>query len=523
MDTTLPHPQAELDAEGVYEFPRATVQPEVPVFVDSDQHLSARPGSVIDTYQCGTAVAIGWPRGLVSDDHWTPEGWRTRGDAYLTARGTGWDSGIQYPQPTRWSTVKVLKVAFRGKKFVPSWNGVPIAGSNSDELGYDDSPDPWQLVVRDGRAWFNLRTNDGVVRKWTTQIDPTDNSLDVSFEVDLTTGAATATLKGAPNPVDSAQAGTGFGPTTRLRDNQEAPFCVFHLVPHQHGRGYIWAPHQTIPDVSVARLTLTADGTPLCDLHGDAARPETYPGGPGLPLVKAAGDGRFLWVVHTSQWEPHGAQWSSVRGLTIHCRPGNPAVQMGGVFGAGGVLLDGLRVVGGTRGVQAHGFLKYPFKVKDCLFQHQGEYGLWLFRGCGMTLENVQCDYYRRAAVHLRECWGEVRGSVLYAPAYAGETSVMEQYGGQVNYQGHTADYEDPNVPRPPFLTLTPASQEGFDTIARLTSCSTLGGLAADVHPRARNYDGDVRVEVNADNPWDNRVRAAAGVYPTLVGCVRED
>lgn len=521
MDTTLPHPQAELDAEGSYVFPRGVVQPEVPVFLDSGYEVSGAPGAVVHAHGLGTPFAIGWPRGLVPDDHWTPEGWRSRGVAYLTARGSNWDGGVHYTPAPRWANGKVFRAEFAGRKHVPSWNGVPLAGCQSDELGYADSPDPWHLVCYDGRAWLHLRTADGVVRKWSVQIDPSADLLDVAVAVDLTTGAATATLGGTPAAVDASQAGTGFGAATRLRDNTHAPFCVLHLVPHQHGRGFKWAEQATIPDVTVARVALALDGVPLAEFVGTDPRPQTYPGGPSLPLARCRGDTTFLWAVHTSQWEPQGARDVVLRDLRVSVRPANPAVQVGGVFGGSGARLERLRIDNGSRGVQTHGFMLYPLTIRDCHFIYQSEYGLWLYRGCGMTLECNQIDYPRRAPVHLRDCWGEVRGSVLYAPAYAGETCVAEQYGGQVNYQGHTADYEYGD--RPPFLSLVPWSNEGFDTTARLTSCTTLGGLAADVRPRVKGYAGAVRVEVRADNPGDDRVRVAAGVYPTLVGCVRED
>src|ERR1044072_71717 len=166
--------QQAIDARGYLQVPAGVHSPECPVFIDrgqADVFGVTANSSRLDLGSCGTAFGVGWRRGMVPDDHFTPEGFRSFAKVNLFARGTEWDLGpIRYPSPSGWSRLSSLRVVLSATLHGDDWrfrhpNGTVfdtylcgIAGL-SPAAG---SPSPWHLGWDPaGGVRFGFPTTEG--------------------------------------------------------------------------------------------------------------------------------------------------------------------------------------------------------------------------------------------------------------------------------------------------------------------------------------------------------------------------
>lgn len=524
-------PQQTLDTTGVLRLPAGTTTLSVPLFLDaSGSTITADDGATLECHDSGTGVVVGWKRGLVSDDHWTPAGWRTKADAFLFSRGTEWDLGPQSGVAGAWGGVQQLKVRWSGTRNGTTWHGVPLCGIQSNEDGYHVSPAPWQVAVDgSGKLMFAVRTSDNVIRQWSVPLADAVTDLDVTWSVDVTTGVCTCTLNGSSQTVTATLAGTGWNPALALRPNSRFPFGVGRMPPGCADSGYLWS-EGVPPDLTVKVVEVTwNNGTaPNCQFYGTDPRPQTYAGGPSLPLASChRGSSHYLFAVDYAR-QGTGASLAinvAVGGFKLNGRTGCPGICVGGLYGGTNLIHD-IRGGGGTRFVQTMGILNYPLTVRDCNWKGASDRGVWLNRVSGLTLDRVGLDYCVRACGELVECYGVVRGGLIYAPpGPPAQDCVWKQVGGQVAYEYLISDYEYAVPPAMPFLDLTPFSNEGFATGARVIDC--FGGtvpVAVNVNPRLLAYcpnGATTPVRVRWDSLGDRSpavCTVAPGVNPELVG-----
>lgn len=541
--------QRQIDLDGVYEIPAAPGVTSInqPIFLNSTPQsvgrvpdpgepanrpvrLSAAPGAFIDAYYAGPAVTT-YPRGLISDAHWTADGWRTRGDSFLSTHGTQWDCGELYPAQTRWESVTKLEFGWKGKLHAAvaggvGWDNVALMGCQSNELGsWADSPDPWMMVCEAGKVYLIVRTADGVIRRWSvSQPTPAGADMDVAFVLDLTTGVCTATLAGTAAPVDSSGAGTGFTAATRLRENTGGGFGIA-AIPSSGMTMWKWADLRNWPDLTVNRCYVRfadeAVGQFHCDFLGTRARQQTYTGGPSLPLCSIDRGGIWMWAVHRSQFTDglRASQDVVISELSGQGHFQAPVIYLAECYGKNGVLIENCRFDRGSRGVQSAGFQNWNVKVRDCYFSAPTDRGYDLFRA-NFDLDTARSDYAAAGWLRLRDSFGVVRGSTLNSvPGFPGAPHYAEQYGGQVRWVDQNGNYEF--SPCPPFLELHPGIDNVFTTGVYLSNCrTTVDANVPLVTISARPAGYTAPVLVTTDSLWTTLEKAevAAGVNPVMRG-----
>jgi hypothetical protein len=495
--------QQQLDLDGFAVVPPGTTSLDVPLFLGGGAALvgPARQACRLEAYTAGTALVVGWRRGLVPDDHYVSGGFRTRGTCHLFARGTELDIG---PSPggraAGWSSLPSLRIEYAGTRHGPTWvyhvgggtAGEPfeqvLAGVQSYERGYVPTPSPWLLYwSAAGGLTLGLGLWSGRYVGVDLGGDPTQANLAVDVTADLAAGLVTGTVNGTAVTA-SIPAGD------RLADNFDWPFAVGRAASVCNEAGF-WG-SGGIGDVTVTKCRASS-GSWFAEARVMDPRPGTYPGGPSLPLVAAwtSNNSRWLFAVKPAQGSGDSAGNTTVRGLRIESGTGNPLVTIGGV--QGGLVLDDVGGVGGTRFLQTTRLaVAYPLTLSDVHARGQVDRQLWLMQASNVAVRDCDLSYGGRAMATLIGCTGLIDNVFIAPPGPPPQDVVIEQQGGVMSYHRIGADYE--YTPGPvAFLRVTPRSVEAQDwpTVARVIDCGSGEAPFLVVSPPFAGYAGPVRVE----------------------------
>jgi hypothetical protein len=442
---------------------------------------------------------LGYPRGLIADNHWTGTGWRTRGTAFLLGRGTEWDLGpLPNNTPDRgWKTAHTFRIKFRATKNYGSNWAQPICGIQGIGGAYGPLPRPWVFYAESGYFKLSVMLEDGTTH---TIVHPTASVSDTTVDIDWTVDLQAL-----------------FGSGSRLANNSIWPFGLGHCPPYGNDSGY-WGTTGVdftggdVADFTVIELSIYLNGNTRAHaslIPANYNRVPTYSGGSSLPLIIAPTDngGTHLFIVHRSQFVSDSSYNVSISDLTINAGAANPAINIAGMLG-GGLSLNNTRIVGGSRAIQTMGiFVAYPITILDSIFDHQTDCACWFSRTSGLVLDRVDCAFSFRTCAELFECAATIRGDLQLAPGEGDQDQVYSQIGGWCKYSRIISDYES-TPPYPPFLRLTPFSSETqWPTIATLDDCQ-VGGLTPEegrtpanelvtIEDRSYGYTGQVIVTVD--------------------------
>lgn len=480
--------QMALDRDS-FASPRGGQSIETPIFMDRAGMFLAGP-AVLNTYAAKTGIVIGWRRGLISDDHYTPSGYRTMGDSHLVVVGTEADLGPK----CRWSNVKsTLEVTLEVQRHTPDWRfsvglqgvqALPPSGGT-----YRPYPSPWFLMLGwDGFVVFGIRLTDGVVRLFRTPLDPASDTFFGIVTLDMATGVVT--LQSSPNSKPAMtpfyNANWGFPETpwpanAKLADNVEYPLCLGRIPPTPNANGYFGA-EAARPDCTIRRFRILSDNANLLgQLHPTGPRPVSYAGAPSLPIVPFQGSGICL-AVHKDQGVPDSVGDITVRDLNLH---GGGSFHPGITLGAfqGRVLLENLSLAGLTRGVQSSQLaVQYPLKIRGLTTKYMQDTSVFLVRGYRTSIEEASL-YGSRVALDLRGCTGSVR-DVFVVPEDSRTGYDVLQHGGDVTWERVMGDYEWPTTIR--CIGVQPHGHESAkdDTRTRIIDCSNGrdGGVLSSVY-----------------------------------------
>jgi hypothetical protein len=474
ISDTAKSPQQVLDETGEY-LPAGNITWDQthPLFLSNDQVVRGEGQfkTSVYTFYSGSFAVLGFPRGLISDDHWTGTGFRTKGDSYLISRGLEWDLG----PAAGWDSVHTFRIKFRATKhYGASWHQslCGIQGIDGGASFYGNQPRPWTLWA-DGTSFrLEVLLSDGTVH---SIAHPTANVADTTIDIDWTVDLVAL-----------------FGSGKRLANNSLWTFGCGRC-PHSGGGGGYWGTSgvgfvtNDIPDITIENLELYLNGstTVFAKIYATASRIATYAGGPSIPLISASTEqgGRHLYIVHSSASVSDSSSNVSISDLTISCLTGNTAINMAGMLG-GGLKLDRVRVDNGLRGLQSLGiYVCYPLTITNSWFTYQQDCAIWLTRGSGIIIDAVDMQYIGRTLVELLECGATIRGDAQLVPGNNYMDQVFSQIGGNVWYIRQSSDYEG-GAPAdyPPLLRLTGSSTENqWGTIAVVQDCNVgspvAGGL----------------------------------------------
>lgn len=490
--------QQQLDANGFAAVPPGETSLGVPVFLGPKQSLvgASRQGCKLQAYYAGTAVVVGWRRGLLDDTFFPPNAFRTNGVAHLFGRGTELDLGPVEPGGLPgWNSLTSLKIEYEGEKHGSTWVYQPAGGGDNDvqvlagvraeDKGFAAAPSPWLLWWSPGGVLtLSLRFEDGIESHLTLPGDPTESILDVSLLLDFENG----TLTGLVNGVTVART-IRFA---RLARNTDWPFSVGRACCFCNESGY-WG--QAVGDVTVTKVKLSS-GNWTAAVNFSTGRPGTYPGGPSLPLIGAFSNygTRYLFAVHKDQGPSDAAGDTSVRGVTIESGTANPLVVLGAVQGQ--TVFQDVGGLGGTRFVQTSGLAGvYPLMLSDVFAREQKDRQLFLMKVANLTVRDADFGYGVRAAATLWGCTGQF-DTVLIAPPTPAQDVVIEQIGGVMTYARVFSDYEYTPAPAA-FLRVTRYSFEGQadPTTARAFDCVTGTAPFLATRPGLAYFTGPVLVQ----------------------------
>jgi hypothetical protein len=525
--------QERLDRTGCLTIPSGEHFPLLPLFLGDGADVRADQGSLVDTRRgAGIAFVCGWSRGLVTEDHF-PGQYRTRGDTYLTARGTPWDLGPE----EGWAAVQRLKIDFWAILHAGDWRHTRLAGVQGPRNGNSGPcPSPWVLYWDDECLTLGLGTRDGKYRFIRFPSVPYNVSpLELTVAVDLVGGVATCVKSGHLVDSDYADAGSDWGPGMVLADNYLWPFSAGRIDPFVSSSGY-WGteswPDMTIQSLSAEYYTPKFPGG--WAVRGNPASAHVpYTGADVLPLYRTTdSEQRPVWfmVAQRNQALSNSSGEILLRDVSVMGTWGNPCITTG--FVQGGLLIDHCRTYGGTRGVSCTGAgVCYPVKIQNSLITENSDCNLFLYKAGWLTVDDCQLRYSRRRVAVLVGCGGE--GSSLFrntmiAPGQVSHEYIIEQHGGIAAYHGLVANYEYEPGPRA-IVRLHPETwdQGYFPSGVRMDDCcvgSFPGHRGAQVYVTARQpgYTGPVSIRVVRTDPDDPGAEGPGldGIIPITPGLV---
>lgn len=497
MSTVTADVQQQLDATAYWSVPAGDTTLEYPLFVDTTVRAAGVPliagigpgQSQIPTYYSGQGVIVGWRRGLLDSSYYTAgDGFRTNGNAFLYSRGNEWDLGPL----GRYSKLTSLTVSFSGLRHGTSWldGGAQyqvLAGVIGRLSGtFQAEPAPWVLWWDgfDASLKFGFRTGDNVRRVVKIPCASTTVDLVVAVTVDFAAATVTATVNGSPVTVDVSGIGTGWTTGLRLYDNRLWPFAA--------GRGSIacnnsgfWGTDITL-DMTIREVHLSGSLDPTgswnCQTYFANARPDTYLGGPTLPLFPAftTYGNKWLLGVHTSQGVPDSVGGTVIRDVTFDGH-GNSDSQL--VLGSiqAGLDVRNCWFLNNFRGISGTGLgNEYPVNVADCQFSSTIDRGIFL-HGAIYSIGRPKFSYANNGCVSVFVGWGSIRDG-FHSPGGVPMDSVVDQQGGSLTLDRFASDFEDNSIAIPALLTVTEVdwSSAGTPVVADVRSVGNgLGALVA--------------------------------------------
>lgn len=502
--------QEELDLNGVaVVFGRQS--PAAPLFLDGYRTLrgadgvagfdsaGAAYGHGLDLHECGTAAVCAWPRGRVSDAHFTPDGFRSYHDAFPWGRGGEFDLGPV--ADGGWAAVRAVRFFGQMTRYSgSSWNGVVLGGINDHTPPNGLNPSPYVLHVRDGALRCEYALADGRRFSYVAAVDASAAFLEWNFTLDLE---------------------ALHGPGSRLRPNTLWPFGVLR-TPFQCNSTGRWGETgdggvgNDPPDVLVTRFEVyatTAGGVRYQKIDRPARRP-TYPGGPGLPLlaVDTKGNTRNLFAVHRSQGTADFASSIRVLNIDVTSDAQAPVLVLGACVGGGVQVGDLCRFAGGTRAVQSSRVtVGYPLLLSDSTFTNQSDAPVWLWEVSGCTLDRVQVNNPRRTYGEFVDSRVWVKGDCMWSPGGYPHQFGFEQYGGKLRAEEIAFDYEGGHRPlagvrvRPGDFSEPYPNQRPTETRLDGVYMPPLAGVAVPAYhldPPMSGYRGAVRVSVDGQTVY---------------------
>lgn len=449
--------QQALDTLGHAEAPPGTHYLDKPVFLDRpDRTLVglSSTASKLNSYWGGTALVAGFRRGLVSDDHFPNNAFRTRADCHLISHGTEFALGpTDHTGVKGWGSLPSLTVRFTGESHGAGWRYDPGTGELFETVlagvtGYYYTaqlvPEPYVLWwTNRGQLRLSLRGDDGATHHLDIAADHTNPHLSLTVSVDLDAGTATACVNGLPAAVAGA-----VPPGTRLMDNHRWPWALMRGEAFCNSSGL--TPGGGRVDATVTRFEVeSGEWKCFLNLTPTGGRVGTYPGGPGLPLLRAWSTNgvRSVLVVRQDQGVPDSVGGVTVRDLGFDGGTSvNPLILLAGI--QGGLTLRDCRLTNGSRGVSSLALaVQYPLRLADLDFLGQSDCCLWL-HGATLRLTDAQFRYGVRRSAFLSHCHGAVEYGLTFPGGPPKQDAIFEQWGGDLEYVYPGADYE--YAPAPP-------------------------------------------------------------------------
>lgn len=448
---------------------------------------------VLDATQCGTAVVMGWPRGLVSDAHFPANGYRTLADSALSCRGTPFDIG----PPGGWSSLTTFALGVTAVRPSGNWRlptDTGVCGVQAFNEGFTCRPSPYTLTVVGTDVSpllrLSLRLKSNVIYHFTVPM-PLGVTLDCDWDVDLANGVVTATI------ALQAVAVTGTLPAnSSLHDNYRYAFAVGRLAGLGNETGYYLA--NPLYDATFTRLKVSGSGGFAASMQFSLGRWATYAGGPSLPLLHAMSNGGpvAVFVVAAAQFVGNGGE---LRNVTIKGAPGNPNVALGGFLN--GALIADCVLTGGTRGVTSENVaVTYPVTVRDCTFMQHTDMHLYLCHIAHMVLMRMTMGYAGRRDAVLDNVVG-VLADVFSSTPSDTSAECVTQHGGNLTVVRYRGDNEGASPPV--VVRLIPGSLElpTWATTLRLidsfsSADNTKGAPVVEAADTA-GYTGKVRIIVD--------------------------
>lgn len=493
--------QKDLDANGSVSI-RGDCILDAPLFLGSEQKLYGP--ARLNAHDPCIPVIVGWRRGLIGDDCYTGEGFRTRQN-HLYIRGTDADLGPGFG----WNTIKEsLTIHVSLKRHDPNW-GFPIAGLQEGVYYYGAAPSPYLIVNYGTSIRLYLKMSNEKIYGFAVPFDPRESELVLTFSVNFSSKLVLAQINGQ---IYSAQENSNLlndqiVPNPRwddgltLANNSRAPLMINRIDPHCNSSGS-WGNEGFRPDVTVREYIVHGDGKEICKLYPREPRKQTYSGGPSLPLVAFScyGSG-YMLAVHPSQKDTNdGVKRVKISDIDLHSGHRWPQIVIGSVLGS--ITLESLTVIGCSRAIMStHLSVAYPMNISDLSVESASDCGIYLYRTGWISVTESQINYAVRTAVELLGCEG-VYSDIFIAPRDdRPQESVMIQSGGVIEYRRCKANYE---YLGPSFLRLEPCSydQDWMPTLARIVDCRagvTSGNLrmpVLHVKKRPERYNGAINWDI---------------------------
>lgn len=495
--------QLALDTAGVVRLPDDSAL-SVPIFLDGLRNDGTHgrasvvgPGSV-HAASCRTACVVGLRRGKISGDHYTAEGYRTRGDSHLILSGGTADLGPS----CRWSSVaSTLKIELQATSHAAGqWSGariplVGIQGREPDATGstYRPWPSPWLIYFDsdNGPLRVAIRLADDVVRIFSAPVPRDVPDLNLTVWIDL----ANREVRCLANGVDYTMSPLGTHPAwpegSRLAGNTHAPLGVgwFRVC----GGGY-WGAEGPHHDFTVRELILSADGSQFGRLYPREPRPESYSGAKSLPLVMWMGDGICLAIHQSQTGETDSSREITMRDVRVWGGRG-PGIWIGGVMGL--FRMDGVSVQGGcTRGVHCSGLgVVYRLAIRGLWTETVWDCGVHLRHTFGATIDGGSIAG-ARCGIDLFGGKGSVRD--VFVPPSIDQESLVSARGGNWTIADLDGDWEIPTTI--PAIHLRPDWVEGPNELTALRAIRCTNGWDANnvvqQIPKPAGYTGRVMVSI---------------------------
>lgn len=503
--------QATLDATGKLGPTPYLLYPEVPLFIDRPEVEVS--GLKVNGWTCGTFAVIGHRRGLVGDECFPPGGFRTCGgtdrQAHLVVQD-GFNCGPlnALPGPLRgWSSQSRFRIRFQGESHGPEgWTQRKTPGGDYTHsflfgmygFGGGWEASPWYLVwtippaAADLTLTLIFKTSDGDVNFLKIPADRLTPQLEIDLSVDLAAGTAWAQVNG--HGVSPVYDHPPTAPT--LADNFLFPFCLGKM---ERAVNTSDAPAPVL-DFTTRELLYAGDHGFGFLMNLQYGRPQTYPGGPGLPLVPFGGPAgtRYAHAVHHTQGaEDQAVGLVHLHNLKVTGTQGNPVVVVRCLNNK--LDLDRVYVDGGSCGIlmDSPGGTVYQTTLRDCHMSGQLGYQVRGYRA-HVTVRDSVMGRAHQGVTHTRGGNVALENVFIPAPGPPSAPYVFHQSGGRASYINCHANYEKSDVPA--LVDLIPATWDALtaQTDVLVERC-ILDRVAQPLvlQPRQYGYVGEVNINVD--------------------------
>lgn len=467
----MSHLQQVLDVEGRLTVAKGQVALPHPLFLKSDQRIIGEGRDCeLNCETAGVGFVPGWKRGLIGDEHFTPQGFRTFGRAYPVGFGDEYQLGPVGVGGSAHGWKQCTRLKIRAT-FTKHWNGewapgrvVPLGGINSMGEGpWGPIPSPFVLYVYENTVVLYIRDSNGATAQYIQTINPTDATINVDFDVQIPAG---------------------------LWPNHNWVFALCR-TPFMPAAGGYWGAEGPILDMTINEFKMTQNQREISVIM---QRVPTYEGGPSLPILRTNGGwtrGLYIWTAGSDE----RAETIELKDFELVGGAASPLILVGRVQGGNGLSLENVSLTKGMRSIQSAGiFVHYPLTLEDCLLKYANDTALWLFRASGVETNRTSFDYARRCYAHTLACQAEFDGPRMMAVPGppAGDCAFMQE-GGVVKYSQLIANYEGfgPDA----FLHLRPATFDLWTdkTVATLEECHAghMSPNAVRVLRKQYNYNPD--------------------------------